>query len=121
MRQDVSTDLTKTRNGMLIWGYRPVTETDLIPNQELVMVEVERFAMSSVGLSPRSAPGCTDIRLDEEPIKLSNRGNGSKMVYYHCIMPPWDQQCFVPLKSFIQDAYVPNESYANDTRCFVKK
>ncbi|MDP3778796.1 MAG: hypothetical protein Q8R30_01950 [bacterium] len=120
MPQDASEYVTKAKNGMLIWGYRPVTEADLTPNQELILVDVYRFAASSIGLSPKYAPGCISIKLDEEPIKLSNSGNGSKVIYYHCTMPPWDAQCFVPLEHFIHDAYISDETYANDYRYFIK-
>ncbi len=120
MPQAASEYLTKAKTGMQVWGYRPVTEVDLAPNQELILVDVSRFATSSVGLSPRHAPGCISIKLDEEPIKLSNSGDGYRVVYYHCTMPPWDGQCFVPLEDFIHDAYVSDQMYANDSRYFIK-
>ncbi len=120
MPQDASEYLTKAKTGMQVWGYRPIIETDLTPNQELILVDVSKFATSSVGLSPSHAPGCISIKLDEKPIKLSNSGDGSKVVYYHCTMPPWNGQCFVPLDDLIHSEHISDGMHANDYRYFVK-
>lgn len=119
MLRNISDEITKTREGMAGWGYRPVTQTDIVPDRDLIMVEVERFVISGMGLSPHYAPGCTTIQLDEEPIKPSNSDNGTEIVFYHCIMPRWNNQCFIPLTNMILSAYAPNHFYANNTRYFV--
>ena len=113
-------EIERTRNGALAWGYHPVTEADLVPGCEMIMVEVERFTRVGHGLSPRLAPGCTITALDDKPVALSNKGDGTKVVFYHCKVPKWDGQCFVPLDDVVRDAYAPEDPYANDTRYFVK-
>lgn len=115
IRGKVTTDemmINEVRTRMRCNGYRPVTESDLRPGQELVMVEVERFYLSGEGLPPIGCAGTTRIKLDEKPVDGIN-ANGDKIVWYHCVDPQWDGQCFVPLPNFIADA-------DNNTRWFAK-
>jgi hypothetical protein len=117
--RNIQKEVETTRNGALIWGYRPVTEADLVPGCEMIMVEVERFTRVGHGLSPRLAPGCAIIELDNTPVASSRAGIDKKVVLYHCKVPQWDGQCFVPLDDFVRDAYI-DDLNANDTRYFVK-
>jgi hypothetical protein len=72
-------------------GYRLVEEGDIVAGMVIEMVERE-----SVQIHPQYP---TDkIRLDENPIRDRD---GIPYVFYHCIDPAWDDQCFVPLAYFI--------------------
>ena len=99
-------------------GYRPPVRADLVSGAELLMVEVERFMEPyNQGFNP-SIIG-TKIRLDEEAIKPSDRDPENEVVYYHCIMPAWDGQCFVHLDDFTAVG-CRKGCYANDTRWVIK-
>jgi len=112
--------ITSTREKMVVQGYRVVREADISPGQELVLVDIDVFTLSGNGLHPSHAPGCTIVKLDEEPIRQSDSGDNSKTVFYHCIKPAWSGQCFVPQSTLLLDSYVPRTTYENDTRYFIK-
>ena len=101
---------------MRAFGYRPPTREDLVPGAELLMVEVERY-MEDQSIGPQITG--TKIKLDDQPIKPSNAEPGKKVVYYHCIMPAWEGQCFVGLDDFTAVGYRKG-CYNNDTRYVVK-
>jgi hypothetical protein len=117
---NVAETIDKVRMRMKSWGFRPVTEEDLTPGQRLVMVEVDTFVRSNTGMRPPHNPGCTVIELDDEPVALSNSGNGKRVVFYHCTNPRWESQCFVPLDEFVRDTHAPEVSHARETRFFVE-
>ena len=98
-------------------GYRPPVREDLVPGAELLMVEVEQY-MRDQSIGPNITG--TKIRLDDEPIKLSDSDPAKEVVFYHCIMPAWDGQCFVHIDDFTSVGYRKG-CYANDTRWVVKK
>ncbi len=102
-------------------GYRPVTEADLAPGREdLVMVEVERFYLSGEGLPPIGCAGTTKITLDNPAVAPSNAADRHPVVFYHCTSPQWNGDCFVRLSAFVYDGYVQHGCSENDTRYFVK-
>ena len=100
-------------------GYRPPKKGDLTPGAELLMVDVERFVERCQGISLATAPYTTVIRLDDDPVRPSNSNPDKEVVFYHCIMPPWDNQCFVPMESFCARGYREG-MYENDTRWIIK-
>ena len=111
--------LDEVRTRMGCKGFRPVQEYDLRPGRELVMVEVERYYLAGKGLPPIGMAGTTVVRLDDEPIKPSNDGSGKQVVFYHCVDPQWDGDCFSGKETFLLDQYVsPMDS---DTRYFAKR
>ncbi|OHA87827.1 MAG: hypothetical protein A3A96_00425 [Candidatus Zambryskibacteria bacterium RIFCSPLOWO2_01_FULL_39_39] len=117
-RLSVEERMTQFNQLMRAHGYRPPTREDLIPGEEMLMVEVERFMEShNQGYNP-SIMG-TKIKLDEEPIVISNQNPTKEHVMYHCIMPAWDGQCFVPIESFLAVGYHKG-CYENDTRWAIR-
>jgi hypothetical protein len=126
--RDIRQEVEETRIYMSGYGYRPATATDLMPGRELLMVEVERFFGSTrhAGWKPDLFPSVTRIKLADEPTKVTgHRQNDEPTVYFHCVMPPWDGDCFVGLNHITRDGYADfrdsHDPYANDTRYFVKK
>lgn len=108
----------EVRTRMRCMGYRPMTEADILPGREAVMVETERYFLSGQGLPPIGMEGTTVIRIDDEATRESNHHEGGKVVFYHCVSPQWDGDCFVGVMDFTRDAF---ESQLNsDTRYFVK-
>jgi hypothetical protein len=103
---------------MLSYGYRPPCKDDLVTGADLLMVEVETF-MQLPSMDPAITSCGTRIKLDDPPIRPSNIDEGKKVVYYHCTMPPWDGQCFVPLDDFCATGY-RSGAYSNDTRWVIK-
>lgn len=102
---------------MLAHGYRPPVREDLVPGVELLMVEVEQFMEPHNQPMNPSITG-TRIKLDDKPIAPSNFDSKREVVFYHCVTPGWDGQCFVPLLDFIASGYHKG-MYANNTRFVV--
>lgn len=99
-------------------GYRPPVREDLVPGAELIMVDVEQY-MHPHNQSINPSIISTKIKLDDEPIKPSNLDLAKEVVFYHCIMPAWEPQCFVSLDDFTAVGY-RGGCYANDTRYVIK-
>ena len=100
-------------------GYRAPTRDDLVPGAALLMLNVEHcMTAARLGIS-FSAISKTEIILDDEPVAPSKADPSKEVVFYHCVMPPWDGQCFVPLEDFTTLGYRKG-IYANDTRWVVK-
>jgi len=117
-RLSVEERMPKFDQLMRAHGYRPLTREDLIPGEEILMVEVERFMEPhNQGMNP-SITG-TKIKLDEDPVVVSNVNPTKEHVMYHCIMPPWEGQCFVPIESFLAVGYHKG-TYENDTRWVIR-
>ena len=103
---------------MLSFGYRTPVREDLVAGREMYMVEVERYMQGrNHGIDP--AVLATKIKLDDEPIKPSNNDPKQEVVFYHCMVPYWEGQCFVHLEDFLATHYRQG-CYANDTRYIVK-
>lgn len=107
-------DLLKTEKRMQMFfeivtqlGYRAPTRKDLVPNAEMLMVDVHPFMQDSGRMAGR-----TTIRLDAMPVL----GND---VYYHCILPAWNGQCFVPAEEFLASGFRMGPC-ANDCRRLVR-
>jgi hypothetical protein len=111
--------IDEVRMRMQCKGYRPVKEADLRPGQDLVMVDVDRFYMAGEGLPPIGCAGTTRIKLDEKPVDGAN-ANNEKIVWFHCVDPEWEGQCFVPLPNFLADTAIPQGCHDNDTRWFAR-
>ena len=103
---------------MLAFGYRAPVREDLVAGKELYMIEVERFMqIHNQNMNPSLV--ATLIKLDENPIKPSKTELDGEMVYYHCIMPAWKNQCFVSVDDFTATGYREG-LYVNDTRYLVR-
>ena len=99
-------------------GYRPMTEMDIVPGREAVMVETERYFLSGQDLPPIGMAGTTLIRIDDEATLDSEIHEGGMVVFYHCTSPQRNGDCFVGVRDFTRDAF---ESHLNsDTRYFVR-
>jgi len=121
--RNIQQEVEVTRNHMAGFGYRPIKKEDITPGREALMVKVEDFFLSTKrdGIAPHLRPSTTQIRIDDEAMKVTgHRANDEPTVYYHCIMPHWDSDCFVGLNDFTRDGYADSAPYANDTRYFVK-
>ena len=114
-RLSVEERMTQFDQLMRAHGYRPPTREDLIPGEEMLMVEVERYMESRYNPSVFG----TKIKLDEEPIVISNQNPTKEHVMYHCTMPSWNGQCFVSIESFLAVGYHKG-TYENDTRWVIK-
>jgi hypothetical protein len=97
------------------FGYRHPTEADLVPGFECLMVD-----------DPQDYIGCghihgTTVRIDKvEDFDFGADSIGVvKMVYYHCISPKWDAQCFTSLNDFLNKP--GNRCGGPETRYWVKK
>ena len=102
-----------------VFGYRAPTKADLVPGAELLMIDVESYMeCHNQGIS-FTATCSTRIKLNDEPIAPSNADPSKDVVFYHCVTPPWDEQCFVPLEAFTTLGYQKG-CYANDTRWVIK-
>jgi hypothetical protein len=97
-------------------GYRPPVKEDLVPGAEMLMVEVERY-MEDQTIGPQITG--TKIKLDDEPVKPSNADPNKLVVFYHCMVPFWEGDCFVGLDDFTATGYRKG-CYANDHRWVVK-
>ena len=118
-RDSIEERMRKFDEWVKVFGYRPPTKTDLVAGAELLMVDVERYMERhnqgiSIGIICN-----TRIKLDDEPIAPSKRDPNTEIVFYHCMMPPWDGQCFVPIDDFCVSGY-KSGCYANDTRYVIK-
>ena len=103
---------------MLEFGYRSPVKEDLLVGKEFYMLEVDRLMqVHNQSMNPKFLADI--IKLDNEPIRPSCIEPGQEMVYYHCIVPAWDQQCFVSIDDFTATGY-RDDGYANHTRYFVK-
>lgn len=70
--------------------YRLVEESDLVAGAKIFMVDVlDSYQVDHPYWI---------IRLDDKPVRETE---GGPYVYYHCIIPKWDGQCFVPQKEFL--------------------
>ena len=82
------------------------------------MVEVERYFLSGQDLPPIGMMGTTVIRIDDEATRDSNIPGRGMIVFYHCINPLWESDCFVGVEDFTRDEF--EDSLNSDTRYFVK-
>lgn len=94
------------------FGYRSPVKEDLVPGAELIMVEVARF-MEPCNQTLDPSVTQTKIKIDSQSIQTFN------MVYYHCIMPAWDKQCFVSIDDFTASGH-RRGCNTNDTRYIIK-
>lgn len=78
---------------LVVWGFRLVNKGDLMPGKEMWMIILSHYDGLNLTQSPEVLG--TKIRLDSPAVC---RGS---TVYYHCIYPKWDQQCFVPIQDFL--------------------
>lgn len=118
VRMSIEERMRKFDEWVKILGYRTPTRDDLKPGVELLMIEVERYMAHNQGYS-FEAVSSTRVKLDDDPIAPSKAYPGKEVVYYHCIMPPWDGQCFVHVEVICASGYVEG-CYTNDTRYVVK-
>jgi hypothetical protein len=110
--------MLKFDQAMRGFGYRPLVKEDLVPGAEFLMVEVARFMEPhNQTMDPKVTQ--TKIKLDDEPIKPSNAEPTKEIVFYHCIMPSWDGQCFVSIDDFTASGHRAGCN-TNDTRYVVK-
>lgn len=110
--------IDEVRTRMRCKGYRPITEADIMPGREAVMVETERYFLSGEDLPPIGMAGATVIHIDDEAMVESENHRGGKAVFYHCTNPRWENVCFVGLEDFTRDMF--ENSLNSDTRYFVK-
>ena len=83
------------------------------------MVDVERY-MQAYNQGMNISTICnTRIQLDDEPLAPSNADASKEIVFYHCVMPPWEGQCFVPIDDFCASGFQKG-CYANDTRYVIR-
>ncbi len=101
------------------YGYRVPTRADLVPGAVLFMIDIEQYTNFRNQNISSDIIFTTKIKLDDEPIAPSNANPNKEVVFYHCMMPPWDGQCFIPLDDFCASGYREG-CYANDTRYVIK-
>jgi hypothetical protein len=121
--RNIRNEIVEVNERMRCKGYRPVTEADLVAGAELVMVETERYFLSGKGLPPIGMAGTTVIKLADPAVEPSKGEDKKPMVFYHCISPEYDGDCFVPQNQLLLSGYVEGpqfDAYANDTRYFAK-
>jgi hypothetical protein len=81
--------------------YRLPDRHELVAGLQVLMVDVTHRDASAYVWG-------TTIQLDDNPVRLRN---GEEYVYYHCVRPSWDGDCFVPLLTFTGEYIWP----VNDT------
>lgn len=101
------------------FGYRAPTEADLQPQGKFIMVDVDQYLESSQGRRFTIAGSTTHITLDDEPIQSSSLDLDRRLVCYHCTIPHWEMQCFVPIEEFLASG-CRDGMYANNTRYLLK-
>lgn len=114
--------IDEVRDRMRFMGYRPMSQEDIKPGHEAVMVETERYYLSGKHLPPIGMAGTTVIRIDEaEPTRDSKIHEGGRVVFYRCICPQWNGNCFVGIRDIARDELLPGDPvHTWDTRYFVK-
>ncbi|MBY0473118.1 hypothetical protein K2Q00_02415 [Patescibacteria group bacterium] len=118
-RQSVEERMKQFDLWVKVFGYRAPTKADIVPGAELLMIDVERYMQPHNQGTSLGVVCSTRIKLDDEPIALSNDGSGKEVVFYHCTMPSWNGQCFVPLEEFCSSGYRTG-CYENDHRWIIK-
>lgn len=113
--------IEENRTRMQCKGYRPMTQADIERGLEAVMVETERYFLSGRDLPPIGMAGTTVIRIDDKATVPSKLHEGENVVFYHCINPQWEGDCFVLERDFTRDSLLPGDPvHTWDTRYFVK-
>jgi len=82
------------------WPYRPIQREDLVPGAKILMINDVRR------IDPTADPRFfgTIIRLDQEAVRPARDESDREMVYYHCIQPAHEIQCFVAVDDFLAPA-----------------
>jgi hypothetical protein len=84
---------------LALMRYRLATREDLVDGAQMIMIDASNDFMFKSGVSPEVLG--TKIKLDFSALKKSNFPGETFFVYYHCIDPSWDGDCFVPLEIFL--------------------
>jgi len=86
-------------------GFRPVTLADLVPGFECLMVDDPHLKQNGIWgttvrideVKPRRMPKFKTTATRTDP----DGEEDVPYVFYHCVTPPWDGQCFVPVAHMI--------------------
>ena len=96
-------DLKDFKLLLIVHQYSFPVKEDLVPGKELLMIKVEDAVRNNT-LNPSIFSTKIKIDLVKDDV-----------VYYKCVVPYWEHQCFVPVSEFLRRDYV-DESYGNDIR-----
>lgn len=112
-------DLDTARDMMRrIFNCRPVTEADIKPGGNAIMVDIQRFIKQGGPNTKIGEAGTTAIKLTYAATRIKGL-HGREKVQYTCIDSPNSPIISLPLDEFLRDEYTPLGVYSSDTRFFV--
>lgn len=114
-------EIFKAKAVMAQLGFDPVKLEDIVADNCIVMVDVQRLCAHNAPPSKLGEAGTSVICIDNEPIREHERIAGRKVVHFRHIERASHRPDFVPLEEILRDEYDPRVANSSDTRYFVRR